>query len=261
MTDYAALARLDGRGIVVLGVGSGIGSAVCQAVSGMGAEVLCVDLNAAVAEQAAGLCGGMAMQADVTSRDDMAGVFAHADALFGDRFAGVVNVVGVPLPGPLAAADDDRIARQFDLTLRPALLTVQLATPYLAARGGGSVVLIGSLAAEVSSLNIALYGVAKGAVNKLAAAAAHEFGPQGVRVNVISPGRIASSGVVPVAADVRARIEGAVPLRRMGQPSEIAGAVLFLLSDLAAYVTGVVIPVDGGIGRVSALPQSAPSGT
>lgn len=256
--DFLARQRLNGRGVVVLGVGAGIGSAVCAALSQAGAKLLCVDLKKESAEAAAAKYGGVAAVADVADRAEMEAVFATAEREFGRDFHGVVSVVGVPLPGAITTLDDEKVQRQLDLTLRPAILVTQLAAPRLAARGGGSVVFVGSLAAEVSTLNIALYGVGKAAVNKLAATAAHEFGPGKVRFNVVSPGRIVSSGVVPISPETLARIEQAVPLRRAGTPADIAGVVLFLLSDLASYVTGTVIPVDGGVGRISALPESAP---
>lgn len=256
--DYLARQQLTGRGFVILGVGAGIGSAVCSALSQAGAKLLCVDVKKEAAEAAATKFGGVAAVANVADRADMEAVFATAERQFGRDFCGVVSVVGVPLPGAITALDDEKVQRQLDLTLRPAILVTQLAAPRLAARGGGSVVFVGSLAAEVSTLNIALYGVGKAAVNKLAAAAAHEFGPGKVRFNVVSPGRIVASGVVPIPPETLARIEQAVPLRRAGTPADIAGVVLFLLSDLAGYVTGAVIPVDGGVGRISALPESAP---
>jgi len=256
--DYVARAGLSGRAFVVLGVGAGIGSAICDALTQSGARLLCVDIDKEAAEKAAAKFGAAAFVANVTDRTSMEAVFAAADAQFGKAFAGVVSVVGVPLPGALTALDDEKLQRQLDLTLRPAVLIAQIAGPRLAARGGGSVVYVGSLAAEVSTLNIAMYGVGKAAVNKLAASAAHEFGPQGVRFNVVSPGRILASGVVPISPEVLERIERAIPLRRAGAPDDIAGAVQFLLSDLSSYITGAVLPVDGGIGRISALPESAP---
>lgn len=256
--DYVAQQAFSQRGFVILGVGAGIGSAICDALTQSGARLLCVDLRKEAAEEAAAKYGGTPFVANVADRADMEAVFAMATEKFGNDFAGVVTVVGVPIPGALASLDDDQLQRQLNLTLRPAVLVAQIAGPRLAARGGGSVVFVGSLAAEVSTLNIAMYGVGKAAVNKLAAAAAHEFGPGGVRFNVVSPGRIVSSGVVPISPEVLERIEKTVPLRRAGTPADIAGAVLFLLSDLASYVTGVVLPVDGGIGRISALPESAP---
>jgi NAD(P)-dependent dehydrogenase (short-subunit alcohol dehydrogenase family) len=257
-SDYLTRQQLRDRGIVVLGVGAGIGGAVCDALAQSGARVMCVDQRKDVAQAAAARCGGLGIAADVSDRAAMVSVFTQAHAHFGKQFAGVVNVVGVPLPGAIGSFDDEKLERQFDLTLRPTVLITQIAGPMLASNGGGSVVFVGSLAGTASTLNISFYGVAKAAVNKMAAAAAHEFGPAGVRFNVVSPGRIRSSGVVPVPPEALKRIEAAVPLRRLGTPADVAGTVLFLLSDLASYITGAVIPVDGGIGIVSALPDSAP---
>lgn len=258
--SYPGMLRLDGKGFVVLGVGSGIGGQTCLALTQAGAKVLCVDLKAEVAAATAREVGGIAFAADVTKRSDMEAVFAKAQSEFGSGFNGVVDVVGITLPGALTSYDDDALTRQFDLVLRHAILTLQIAAPMLKANGGGSICFVGSLAGLASMPRIALYGTAKAALHNLTVFASHEFGPDGVRVNAVAPGRIRSSGTIDANPEVWERIEAAIPLRRAGQPSDIAGAILFLASDLAKYVTGNVIAADGGISHVSALPSSVLGG-
>jgi NAD(P)-dependent dehydrogenase (short-subunit alcohol dehydrogenase family) len=254
---YLAALRLDGRGVVVLGVGPGIGGAVCDAVAEAGGSLLCVDLDPAAAERTAARCGGKAMAVDVTDRDALTAVFDRAEELFGGDFYGVVDVVGVTRPGLLADETEETMTRQFDLVLRHVLLLTQIAHPRLAGSGRGSVVFIGSLAGEANTRRLGLYGAAKAAVHHLAGAAAVEFGPSGVRTNVIVTGRILGSGTTgtpdPAVLDTLRR---AIPSGRTGVPEDIAGAVLFLLSDLSGYVNGVRLPVDGGISTVSPLPSS-----
>lgn len=253
---YPDLLRLDGKGFVILGAGPGIGREVAQAITQSGGRVLCADLNGDMAQETAALVGGEGIQANVTKRADLQAVFARAGELFGSDFKGVVDVVGITIPNFLPDYSDDDITNQFDLVLRHAILSIQIAGPMLAANGGGSITLVGSLAGLASTRKATLYGVAKGALHQLAAFASHEFGPQGVRVNVVAPGRILSSGTIFPDPDRWAAIEAAIPLGRAGVPSDIAGPILFLASDLAKYVTGNVIAADGGISKVSALPSS-----
>lgn len=261
MTDlttprYPDLLRLDNKGFVILGAGAGIGRETAQAVTQSGGKVLCVDLNADVAAETAALVDGESMAADITRREDLEKVFARASSLFGARFNGVVDVVGVTIPNFLPDYTDEDIDRQFDLVLRHAIMAIQIAAPLLAENGGGSITLVGSLAGLVSTRKAVLYGVAKGALHNLAAYAGQEFGPQGVRVNVVAPGRILNSGTIFPDPERWQAIEKAIPLGRAGVPSDIAGPILFLASDLAKYVTGNVIASDGGISKVSALPSS-----
>lgn len=255
--SYAQALRLDGRGVVVLGVGPGIGGAVCDAVAEVGGRLLCVDLDGEQAAATAKRAGGEAIAADVTDADAVAAVFDRAEELFGDDLYGVVNVVGVTRPGLLADETDESTGRQFDLVLRPVLLLTRIAHPRLAARGRGSVVFIGSLAGEASLRRLGMYGAAKAAVHHLAGTAALEFGHAGVRTNTIVTGRILGSGSTGTPSpEALATLRDAIPLGRTGVSGDIAAAVLFLLSDLAAYVNGVRLPVDGGMSAVSSLPSS-----
>ncbi|MER7363967.1 SDR family NAD(P)-dependent oxidoreductase [Nonomuraea wenchangensis] len=255
--DYVGRLRLDGRGVVVLGTGQGIGGAVCEAVAQAGGRVLCVDRDGAQAEAAAARCGGEAMAADVTDRAQLGSVFDRAEGLFGDDLYGIVDVVGVAMPELLADGTEESMQRQFDLVLRHPVLLTQVAIPRLARRGRGSVVFVGSLAGVANTKRLGLYGTAKAAVHHLATACAQEFGPQGVRTNAIVVGRVLQSGGDPNPDDEAVRaVERAVPQGRCGVPGDIASVVLFLLSDLAGYVNGARIPVDGGIGVVSPLPST-----
>ncbi|WP_322046560.1 SDR family NAD(P)-dependent oxidoreductase [Paraburkholderia sp. J67] len=254
--SYLPEMRQDGKGYVVLGVGSGIGGEVCRAFREAGAELVCVDLQAEVAEKAAASVQGTPVVADVTRRADMEKVFAVAKQQFGARFAGVIDVVGITVPSEITALDDTQIGTQFDLVFRHALLAMQIAAPLLAENGGGNIIVVGSLAGLRSTRRAALYGAAKAALHHLVMYASDEFGPAGVRVNGVAPGRIAASGTFQSNPETIARIEGAIPLRRMGVPSEIAGVALFLASGLASYVTGNIIVADGGIRHVSALPST-----
>lgn len=252
MVDYFNLMRLDGRGFVVVGSGPGIGGETCRALAQAGARVLCVSRSMESAEAAASSVGGTAMTADVAKRADMEAVFAKAQELFGDAFYGVVDVVGVPLPAALEKADDDIYDRQFDLVLRHAWLTVSIAGPILARNGGGSIVAIS--ATERYFPGVPLYCTAKAALNAFVRNAASEFGPSGVRINAVAAGRIRSSGLTRPSDEAWGRIKAAIPLRRAGEPSDIAGAALFMASDIAGFVTGEVLVVDGGIVNVTALP-------
>lgn len=249
---------LDGRGFVVLGTGAGIGGAVCHTLAQAGARLLCVDLELENAAQAADAVGGAALAADITSRPDMEAVFAKAEALFGASFYGVVDVVGVPVPGLMSELRDQDFDRQFDLVLRHAWLALSIAGPMLAKNGKGSMIFIGSTGGFNHFPNVGLYCTAKAALHALARNAAVEFAPAGVRINVVAPGRIRDSGSLRPPEEMWNTIGAGIPLRRVGVPPEIASAVLYLASDLSSYVTGETLVVDGGMFNVTSMPNSNP---
>jgi NAD(P)-dependent dehydrogenase (short-subunit alcohol dehydrogenase family) len=244
--DYRALARLDDRRFVVLGGGNGIGRQVCHALAQAGARVVCVDMSSELAAAVAREIDGEAVVADVTERGDMERLLA------GGRVDGLVDIVGMPVLGPLAEVDDDGWQRQFDLVLRHAFLAMQLGGRAIAAAGGGAMVFVGSISGLTHVPGQAAYGTAKAALHQLVASMGRELAPAGVRVNAVAPGFTQTPRLLQmVSSEQWAQVASIIPRGAPGQPPEIASAVLFLATDLSSYVTGQVLAVDGGmIGQV-----------
>lgn len=245
--DYLRIARLDGQGIVLLGAGGGgIGPATASALAGAGARLLCVDINEQEARETALRVGGEAIVADVRKRADMAQVFAQAKHSFGKNFKGVVDVVGIAMLAPLESFDDETIDAQFGMVFRHALLALQLAAPMLAENGGGTFTFVGSRSGIRPSPNQALYGALKAALHHLVRVAAVEFGPNNIRVNAVSPGVVRTPRLLKgLSSDAWRQLALATPLRRVADPDDVAKAILFLASDLAGYVTGNILTLDG----------------
>lgn len=237
--------RLDGRGFVVLGAGQGIGRQVCHALAQAGAELLCVDQHEDLARRVAQEVGGHAIAADATRRADMVSVFERACAVL-SRFHGVVDVVGRARIGPLVTLDDEQYQQQHDLVFRHAWLAIQLGAPLLAARGGGSMVFVGSLSGEAALPQQVLYGAQKAALHHLVRCAAVEYAPQGVRLNTVAPGPTRTPRLMALLGDGWAALEQTIPLRQAAEPADVASAVLFLASDMARCITAQLIAVDGG---------------
>jgi NAD(P)-dependent dehydrogenase (short-subunit alcohol dehydrogenase family) len=261
--DYTGCLDLSGRGYVVLGAGGGgIGTQTSLALAQAGAELLCVDLQDDPLSAIADACGVSWFVADVTSRSAMHQVFAKADAQFGDRFAGVVDIVGVPQMGLIPSFDDAAIERQFSTTFRHALLATQIGAPMLAERGGGSMVFVSSVSGLRAVHNQALYGMAKAALNHLIQQAAFEFGPSNVRFNGIAPGFVKTPRLESaIPEDEWKSIRADIPLGRVAEPSDVARVALFLASDLARYVTANIMTLDGGASRFMRAPTINLSGS
>jgi NAD(P)-dependent dehydrogenase (short-subunit alcohol dehydrogenase family) len=245
--DYPALLSLEGKHIVVLGAGQGIGRQTSLAAASLGAKVTCVDADAERAKSVAAEIGGLGLSADATNRTEMEQVFASAVDYFG-TVHGVADIIGMADWGPLREVDDDLWQRGLDLNLKHAFLAVQLGER--AMTEGGSIVLVGSVSGFRSSPNHAAYGAAKAGIMNLAGTAAIELGPS-VRVNVVAPGQTMTPRMAVRHPEPGYYAERGqeVPLGRVGEPRDIASAIMFFLSDLAQWVTGQTLVVDGGSGR------------
>ncbi len=253
--DYTKAMRLDGKGFVVLGAGQGIGRATCEALASQGARVLCVDRDPDLADAAAQAIGGIAETADILSEAELARAFDRAGQAFGPSFAGFVDIVGMADLRPITAFTEAEWDRQFALIVRHAFFALKHAAPYFPAEGG-TAVYVSSVAGVRSFADQAVYGAAKAALNHFIATASLEFGPKGVRINGVAPGLTLTPRIKSVLPEARLEaLASAIPLGRHGTPDDIAAGILFLSSSLSRQVTGVVLPIDGGLSNVGALPN------
>jgi NAD(P)-dependent dehydrogenase (short-subunit alcohol dehydrogenase family) len=243
--------RLSGKVAVVTGAASGIGRRTAVRFAEEGADVAIADVNEAGLQETAQLvrqAGRDVIVAvtDVRERTQVEQLVARAVAELGGLDIMVANA-GVGSGGPFLESTDEQYDRILDTNLRGVYLCGQAAARAMVARGaGGSIINIASTYAEVTAPRSSIYSASKGGVRMLTKGMAVELGPHGIRVNCVGPGWI-RTGMNPLTDQARvARILEGVPLGRIGTPRDIAGAVLFLASDDAAYVTGVILFVDGG---------------
>ncbi len=234
---------LAGKLALVTGGGSGIGEGIARAFAEHGAQVIVADLNAAGAERVAAAIGGAAHVLDVSDR-------SACDALA--RLVGpiaiLVNNAGIIRRAKLEA---DSARADWDATMAVNLDgPFNMVTAFMdqLKQTKGSVINIGSIQSFVALPNSAAYTTSKGGVRALTKALAIELSPQGVRVNAIGPGMIATplNAAARQNPDYMANFAQRIPLGRLGEPADIAGPAVFLASDLARYITGVTLPVDGG---------------
>ncbi|HUV09540.1 MAG TPA: SDR family oxidoreductase [Acidimicrobiia bacterium] len=253
--EYAGRIRLDGRRFLVLGAGQGIGRQTVHALAAVGARVACLDLEADRAHEIAREVGGLALVGDATKRPDMQAIVDGAVAGLGG-LDGVVDIIGMARYAALTDVDDEEWDWHHDIVLRHAYLAVQLAGRVLAERGG-VMVFVASVSGITSAPNHAAYGVAKAGLMSLVRSAAVELGPSHVRVNAVAPGVVWTPRVSQyLGDDGRERNEANTPLRRIAATADIAGPILFLCSDLSAFVTGQTLVVDGGVGAKFPYPMA-----
>jgi 7-alpha-hydroxysteroid dehydrogenase len=240
------------RVAVVTGAGRGIGAATAVALAEAGADVLIAartgDQLADVADRvkAAGR-RALVVEADLSDIDAAAGLAARADEEFG-RLDIVVNNVGGTIPREFAKTSPRFLEEAFHFNVTTAHALTRAALPLLLAGGHGAVVNISSVMGRVSGRGYLAYGTAKAALAHYTRLAARDLAPR-VRVNAIAVGSVATSALDIVLTDdgLRTAMEQATPLRRIGDPDDIAATVLFLASDAGAYVTGKVVEADGGL--------------
>lgn len=255
MSGGAATGLFDLKGQVVLLTGStgGLGSAIAEVLAAQGAALVLSDRDpAALAAQASALrqCGAAVLELPADLLDPPASAELTAAAWdWRGRIDTLVCNAGMQGPaGPLGAASDEVWERVMQLNLRSAAVMSTTLAPFMAAQGGGAIVLMASLAALRGNKAIGLYGLSKAALTQLARNLAVEWGPANVRANAIAPGLIRTPLAVQLmndAAFMQRRL-AATPLRRVGEPHEIAGVVALLASRAGAFITGQTLVVDGG---------------
>lgn len=241
---------LTGKAAIVTGSTRGIGLAIARALIAQGARVVVSSESADDTARVAADLGMPGFACDVTDDAAQAALVAFALARFGRLDILVCNAGITGRPGGFADLDMDDYARVMAINLRSQVVLCNLALPHVAQVpwGACAAVLVASLAGLRGNGRINAYALAKAGVAQLARNLAVEWGPRGVRVNAVSPGFIATELSQPLLDDsaFMARRIAMTPLRRPGTPAEIAGAVAFLASPAAGFVTGHNLVADGG---------------
>jgi NAD(P)-dependent dehydrogenase (short-subunit alcohol dehydrogenase family) len=238
---------LDGQRAIVTGGGSGIGRATCHRMTAEGARVAVVDINGDAAESVAKQIDGFAYAVDVTDYDALRRAVDDAAAKLGGLSV-VFNNAGASNLSRVHDWQVDEWNRIVALNLGGVFHGMKATVPHLLAAGGGSIVSTASISGTRPSAGEAPYSAAKAGVVALTANAAHEYAPT-IRVNAVSPGMI-HTGLTDLLLGMDGiveHMEAKTPLGRIGTPEDIADVVVFLCSDLARFVTGQNLVVDGGM--------------
>ncbi|MFY8094750.1 MAG: SDR family NAD(P)-dependent oxidoreductase [Niveispirillum sp.] len=250
------MGRLQGKVALVTGTASnpGLGHATARRLAAEGAKLVTTDMD----EAGAALCaaaiiaaGGeaLSLRQDVVSAEDWARVIGETESRFG-RLDILVNNAGIHLTKSIDDTTPQEFQRQLDVNLVGTFLGVKTALPLMRASGAGSIVNLSSVAGTLGIQGLSAYAAAKGGVRTMTKTIAVENACHGIRCNSIHPGMIWTNMMMQAASSAEAvkdALMAAIPLGRMGEPDDIANAVLFLASDESRYITGIELYVDGGM--------------
>jgi 3-oxoacyl-[acyl-carrier protein] reductase len=240
---------------LVTGAGRGIGAAVARRLAAEGAAVAVNDIDPEAARGCADEIGGLAVAADVSSPEDVDRLFEEVDAAHG-RLDILVNNAGlIGQTRHFLEADEEWWRRLIDTNLGGVFNCSSRAARVMARNGGGAIVSSSSGGATRAHRGEAAYDASKGGIEALTRAMALDLAPYGIRVNAVAPGSINVAPAGSVPDETLAERGASIPLGRVGTPDDLAATYAFLVSDEAAYITGVVIAVDGGMVAQQRNPQ------
>ena len=249
------MGRFDGKVAVVTGGNSGIGLATAKRFQEEGAKVAISGRSRKTLDEAVKIIGNgvLAVQSDVADLTDVDKLYAQIAEKFGKFDVLFVNA-GVGKFAPLADTSEGQYDEVFDINIKGAYFTIQKALPFL--NDGASIILNTSVVDGLGMPGTSAYAATKAALRSLARTAAAELVGRGIRVNAVAPGPIVTpilgrTGLPKEAIDdFTKEIIASVPMKRFGQPEEVAATVAFLASQDASYITGIEINVDGGLGSI-----------
>jgi NAD(P)-dependent dehydrogenase (short-subunit alcohol dehydrogenase family) len=251
-----SLFDLSGKVAVVTGSSRGIGRAIAERLAEHGAKVVVSSRKAEACKEVAdainkkhGKDSAIVVPANISSKDDLKNLVEEATRKFGKIDILVCNAASNPYFGPLAGIQDDQFRKILDNNILSNHWLAQLVSPQMIKRREGSIIIVSSIGGLRGSPVLGAYCISKAADLQLARNLAVEYGPHNVRVNCIAPGLIKTDFARALWED-KARLaarEEQTPLRRIGEPDEIAGAAVFLASAAGSFVTGQNIVIDGGV--------------
>ena len=247
----AADRSMDGRVALVAGASKGIGAATAEAFAGAGAAVVLAARDAAALEKVAEQIrdrGGRAtaVRTDVSDAGSVRHLVEATLDRYGRLDAAFNNATDGPLPAPLAEIDPAEFDRGIATNVRGTFLGMKYQIAAMLRTGGGTIVNMASLAGITGVANLAAYVAGKAGIIGLTKVAALDYADQGIRVNVVAPGAILTHHLEAAGAEAQRGAALAAPMRRIGSAAEVARVVLWLSSPESSYVTGTVIPIDGG---------------
>ncbi|NQU22603.1 MAG: 3-oxoacyl-[acyl-carrier-protein] reductase [Candidatus Nealsonbacteria bacterium] len=242
---------LGGQVALVTGAGRGLGQTIAVTLAGAGAKVACVDVNAEALDETVALiegAGGTAVSitGDVTDSTRVAEVVAEVVAKW-DALDVVVNNAGITRDGLIVRMKDDQWDSVIAINLRGTFLFTRAAAKIMMKRRRGRIINIASVSGLMGNPGQANYSASKAGVIGLTRTVARELAGRGVTVNAVAPGFIATEMTAKLGEEILAEVRKQIPLSRLGEPQDVADAVLFFASESAGFITGHVLTVDGGL--------------
>jgi NAD(P)-dependent dehydrogenase (short-subunit alcohol dehydrogenase family) len=251
---------MQGQVALVAGASKGIGAATAEAFAAAGASVVLASRDIAAVETVAKRITGRggqatAVRADVSDEDSVRHLVDQAMQTYGRLDAAFNNAADGPLPAPLADIDTGEFDRGIAVHIRGTFLGMKFQIPAMLRSGGGTIVNMASLAGLTGTANLAAYVAGKAGIIGLTKVAALDYADQGIRVNVVAPGPILTYHLEAAGPEAQRLAGLSTPMRRTGTPAEVAQTVLWLCSPQSSFITGAVIPIDGGQSAGNKPPQ------
>jgi NAD(P)-dependent dehydrogenase (short-subunit alcohol dehydrogenase family) len=251
---------MQGRVALVAGASKGIGAVTAAAFAAAGASVVLAArdveaLKTVAARIEAGGGEAIAVGCDVADADSVASLVDQAVGRYGRLDAAFNNATDGPLPAPLAEIDIAAFDRGIATNIRGTFLGMKHQIPAMLASGGGAIVNMASVAGISGTANLAAYVAGKAGIIGLTKVAALDYADQGIRVNVVAPGPILTHHLEAAGPRAQQLAGQSTPMRRTGRSSEVAQAVLWLCSEASSFITGTVLPIDGGQSAGNKPPQ------